>query len=366
MSINTLSHHFIFFSSNRFWIAIFAVNITPLFFLIGPLLFIYTRNTLKNSTKLNAVDYIHFLPFIISLISIFPYYFIAFDSKLRITRLIVDNSAYLLKVDFSWLYPSKINFLLRPIFLLGYAVTCLLLLYQYVTETKKIQTNIKQEKIILKWLLLLNCIIALIAISYSYFTIHFYINPNSSVKEIAGTSMLTYVLGFLFFSIPIVMLAFPEILYGFEKFKKNTTFKRQPSKLDHKSLEILAKSILDIIKKEENLLNPNFGINEICQTLTVEKQEVLNCFNMILKTKFITLRKELRVDLAKKELSNGKLISHSMEGIWLKAGFLSRTSFFVAFKEVTGMTPLEYSKSLEKIKKEDEKSKINSYPEING
>jgi YesN/AraC family two-component response regulator len=71
------------------------------------------------------------------------------------------------------------------------------------------------------------------------------------------------------------------------------------------------------------------------------------CFNAILKTKFTTLKKELRVEIAKKEIMNGKLLSHSMEGVWIKSGFSSKTSFFVSFKEVTGMTPLEYLKSLE-------------------
>jgi AraC-like DNA-binding protein len=39
-------------------------------------------------------------------------------------------------------------------------------------------------------------------------------------------------------------------------------------------------------------------------------------------------------------------LSHSMEGIWTKCGFSSKTNFFVAFKEVTGMTPLEFSKEI--------------------
>jgi AraC-like DNA-binding protein len=56
----------------------------------------------------------------------------------------------------------------------------------------------------------------------------------------------------------------------------------------------------------------------------------------------------LRVDLAKKELSNGGLKSFSMEAVWIKSGFSSKTSFFVAFKQVTGLTPLEYLKSIEK------------------
>jgi methylphosphotriester-DNA--protein-cysteine methyltransferase len=34
-----------------------------------------------------------------------------------------------------------------------------------------------------------------------------------------------------------------------------------------------------------------------------------------------------------------------MEGIWTKAGFSSRTSFFVSFKEITGQTPLDFIKT---------------------
>jgi AraC-like DNA-binding protein len=325
-----------------------------LFYLSGPFLFFYTRNALKNSNKLSKVDYLHFLPFIISLISIFPYYFIDFDSKLRIAQLIIEKPSYLLKINLSWLYPSKINLLLRPIILLGYSITCIFILYQYIIKRKKMLTINKQEKIILKWLVLINFIITLLSISYSFFTIHFYFNPDLLVSEVSGTSTLSYILGFLFFLIPILLLTCPEILYGFEKFKKNTKSKKEIYIVGKESLESISELILDVVKKEENLLNPNFGIDEICKTLNIDRQEVLYCFKMILKTKHITLRKELRVDLAKKELSNGKLLSHSMEGIWIKSGFLSKTSFFVAFKEVTGMTPLEYSKSLEKQKIVDE------------
>jgi AraC-like DNA-binding protein len=43
-----------------------------------------------------------------------------------------------------------------------------------------------------------------------------------------------------------------------------------------------------------------------------------------------------------------------MEGIWTKAGFSSRTSFFGSFKEFTGVTPTEFIKinQLEAIDKE--------------
>lgn len=173
ISLTSVSHNFTIFSPNRFWIAIIFGHIIPLFYLAGPFLFFYTRNALKNTTKLSQVDYLHFLPFIISLVSILPYYFVDFDSKLRIAQLIIEKPAYLLAINFSWLYPSKINLLLRPIIMSAYSIYFISILYRYSTNGKKKQYLNKQEKIILKWLLLINSIIALLCISYSFFTIRF-------------------------------------------------------------------------------------------------------------------------------------------------------------------------------------------------
>lgn len=140
------------------------------------------------------------------------------------------------------------------------------------------------------------------------------------------------------------MLVFPEILYDVKKNKRSNKKAEVERDENHDELVQKADSIVEFIKKEENLMCPNFGIDNICSTLTLTKEEVNYCFSAILKTKLATLRKELRVELAKKELQNGMLQSLSMEGIWVKAGFTSKTSFFVAFKEVTGLTPLEYVK----------------------
>ena len=151
----------------------------------------------------------------------------------------------------------------------------------------------------------------------------------------------------MFSIIPALMLIFPEILYGLQKNKKSTKAKVIVTEDEHVSLEDTAALVLAFVKKEENLLNPNFSIPDICKGLGLKNQDVNYCFNTVLKTKFTTLKKELRVELAKKELINGKLDSNSMEGIWMKSGFSSKTWFFVSFKEVTGMTPIEYLKSIE-------------------
>ena len=56
----------------------------------------------------------------------------------------------------------------------------------------------------------------------------------------------------------------------------------------------------------------------------------------------------MRVDYAKELLLNGDLLNQSMEGIWTKAGFSSKTNFFISFKDVTGYTPIEFLKNSNK------------------
>jgi MoxR-like ATPase len=58
--------------------------------------------------------------------------------------------------------------------------------------------------------------------------------------------------------------------------------------------------------------------------------------------KITKLRTELRVQHAKELLLTDEINISSLEGIWTKSGFSSKTSFFTSFKEETGLTPKEY------------------------
>jgi AraC-like DNA-binding protein len=344
MCFTAIFHHFAIISPNRFWTAVLAGHTIPLAFLNGPFLYFYTRNTLRDSTKLSKLDYLNFLPFIICTISLLPYYFLDFDSKLKIAALIINKPSSIFQTNFSWLYPSFLNLILRPLFLFIYSTSCLIILYRFIKKKKNLQLNKKQEEIGIKWLIIINCIILLISLGYTFLAAEFYISKSINVIK---NSIFSYILSTLFSLIPLLILIFPEILYGLHKIKKNKKTKTVHHKENHESLVNTASLILDLVKNEDNLVNPNFSINDICRILELKSQEVNYCFNVILKTKFITLRREFRVELAKRELTNGQLTSNSMEGIWMKSGFSSKTSFFVAFKEVTGMTPLEYLKSIE-------------------
>jgi methylphosphotriester-DNA--protein-cysteine methyltransferase len=216
------------------------------------------------------------------------------------------------------------------------------IIFAYLKQ-KKQKFSLKNSESYLKWLVVINTIFLLIGLLYSMLTVHFFLHFIQNREEINSSpiSNLVYV---LLCSLPILMLIFPEILYDVKKNKR--PIKKGVVTLDENHEELVSKAqlIVEYLEKEENLADPNLGISSICSALNLTKEEVNYCITVILQTKLATLKKQLRVELAKSELKKGKLLEHSMEGIWMKAGFTSKTSFFVSFKEVTGLTPLEYVK----------------------
>ncbi|MEY2692843.1 MAG: hypothetical protein RIT03_1233 [Bacteroidota bacterium] len=343
MSMVAILHHFTIVEPDVFWIAIISGHSLPFAFLIGPFLYFYTRNALAGKIIHHPTDGLHYIPFLIVLASIFPYYFTDFETKLKLAQLLVVNPNNMItKVNFSWLYPSYWNILIRPLFLVSYSVYSLVFIYRKI-KLKKVNFSFTTSESHLKWLVIINSIIFLIGLLYSLLTAIFFMRFIHNREEI-NHSPVSYLVYVLLCSLPILMLVFPEILYDVKKNKKTSKPELIIEADNHEDFVKTTESILEFLRKEENLVNPNLSSAAICKALNLTKEEVKYCFEVVLKSKLANVKKQLRVELAKEELKNGKLMDHSMEGIWMKAGFTSKTSFFVTFKEVTGLTPLEYVK----------------------
>jgi transcriptional regulator GlxA family with amidase domain len=65
-----------------------------------------------------------------------------------------------------------------------------------------------------------------------------------------------------------------------------------------------------------------------------------------MQTRFTNYRSQLRVDHAKKLLESGLTDTLSIDGIGVKSGFSSRSTFYANFKANTGITPSEYLEGL--------------------
>ncbi|MBN1927099.1 MAG: helix-turn-helix domain-containing protein [Prolixibacteraceae bacterium] len=196
----------------------------------------------------------------------------------------------------------------------------------------------------------LNWILYLLAIVSSIYIFYFVIEvfTNLSVED--------YDFIYYIYSV-LLLMAFMygayrqnEFAYLTETHKKadddkllntNTQFKLSPE------MSRIIRQNLDRLAKEEKFYTQrNLTLQELAKNLNTNKNIVSQYINQNLNQNFYGYINSLRVEEAKKLLSQNELEKYSLEGIGYMAGFNSKTTFNTVFKEQTGMSPSEYKKRM--------------------
>jgi AraC-like DNA-binding protein len=331
-----------------FWTAIFYGNLSPLWYLPGPMLYLYTRNTLTDRSLFEKKkDYLHLLPFLVQIINLSPYIFSSFDHKLETASLLIADINNVRTLGAGFLIPPTISFITRPSFVMIYALVSLTLVYKYGAKEHENLIKNKQNKLVYNWIITLCLVTFIVSAGFLYLTIDLY---KASVNRIILESEPTYIIsGFAFALLPLALIVFfPQVLYGMplaissKKVAKVTI----PVVDASDPLAETAQLIVDYINAEKPYLNEAFDIEDIAEKLDLPKHHIIYCFTMILQKKFTAYRSMMRVEHAKELLHAGTADSLSIDGIGAQSGFSSRSGFYATFKAETGMTPSQY---LEKI-----------------
>jgi hypothetical protein len=122
LSTYSITHYFSLYGKSSFWLAIFYYHFSPLWLLLGPLLYFYVNGTLSDRQGLRWKDGWHFIPAIIHLVNIAPYYLISFSYKIHLAEAIINNLDVMKNLSFNLFYSAKLAFIARPLFLLAYVI----------------------------------------------------------------------------------------------------------------------------------------------------------------------------------------------------------------------------------------------------
>jgi AraC-like DNA-binding protein len=361
ISIYGLVHYFAVYGKSIFWLAVFYNHFSPFFLLAGPFLYFYVRGTLKDRQGLKRKDFLHFIPALIHLIGVLPYYFSSFSYKESVAKIIISNIDNVKKIRVNIFFDSEYNFAIRLLLLTLYVIYSFILLRKFTKKKNKFQnTPRKQYLLITRWLTLLLTLISLLIINFVALCYYFLYFEESYLRNIVIIINSSTGISFVFLAFGV--LFFPEILYGLPnntipKSKMATKkLKSNASKSDNKftplsELEVdpflkLSDRIKEYFDNEKPYLNPDFSIAQISLKLNAPQNHVLYCINSIFNTKFSKLKTKLRVEQTKIFLQESVHSNITIDGIAELAGFSSRSSFYIAFKEETGITPSDYLKSI--------------------
>jgi AraC-like DNA-binding protein len=332
---------------SRFWLAVFYNHFSPLMFLIGPLLYFYVRNTLYEYTLLRKKDWIHFLPAAIALIGSLPYILQPFHKKLEIANQIIQDLDSFQKIEINLFYDMGQSFALRCLLAFLYLIYSGYLVFKTNVKEKKKQYPKKQYLIIYRWIIIfLTCFMLLFVIFILLTFNAIETTPSETIKE----GYYLYVLAAVLYSVmSFSLLLFPEILYGIQKKPSlNLTANKISNNPEEDPLYALSNKIVVYLEKEKPYLNYNFSISDISLHLQVPQKSVSYCITFLLNTKFSKLKNQLRVQHAIELLTESNLSTLTIESVGKQSGFKTRSNFYTAFKEETGVTPNEYSKKINK------------------
>jgi AraC-like DNA-binding protein/Tfp pilus assembly protein PilF len=128
-----------------------------------------------------------------------------------------------------------------------------------------------------------------------------------------------------------------------EKFRK----KYKKSALTYDKQEELLDKILSFMENTPIIYDTEFSVSKLAESVESNDMYVSQAINTILKKNFRSLLNEYRVREAQRLLSSPDTTKYTIEFIALSVGFKSRGTFRDAFKEVTGVTPNFYMKSMQ-------------------
>ncbi len=152
----------------------------------------------------------------------------------------------------------------------------------------------------------------------------------------------SYIVGALSFSFVFYLFV---LLIIFRNSRETSFFqekeKYKNKEIDKETLDLMGQK-LSIIVEKELFLDPDFTLEAAAKELKVTKHLLSQYINETLGKSFSNLIKEYRVEKAKKLLETEN--NYTIEGLGYDSGFSSKSTFFTAFKKITGTTPAEYQK----------------------
>ena len=355
-SLYGLTHYVVSMGQSVFWGAIFYVNFTPFYLLCGVFLYFYVRNSLEDNFRFSPKDWLHFLPFVIHFIGLIPYLFSPFSEKTAFIKKLYAAPELIVDAQVNLFFNTTENFVIRLSLLLGYSCVNLYLIYRYYGKKSRSLLPENEQRLTLKWLFSLNVFVVLIVFFYGLFIVKLH-NYSGNIFSLFNDTLLYASAGFMALII-VSLLVFPHILYGLpvavkRKQKKLIESDPKQKKVEKKRSEIpketayflqIKAQIEQYLREDKPYLSKQFKMADIIVKIGVPQHHISYCMNFYIKKSMPELKTEYRISWAKKALADPEYKSNTIEAIGEKAGYSSKSAFFKAFKDYTGITPQEYQR----------------------
>ncbi len=342
---------------------LFFVHPDFLFYLTGPLLFLYIRSVLTDKSQFRKSDLWHLLPAFIYLISVIPYLFLSWHEKTAYAALLAKDIGNLKYIRASLLYsviPPGLVFISRPLLVTGYAIGSSVIFIRWL-KNRKNRTVLSHQHYMIPWLTVLLGFVFILTISHLIAMTEAYLSHN--LKLFFTLRLLHLFSGIGLTGLLISQLFFPSILYGMPRIPgaslagappvPNTVPNLVPSpdplsrvqdelaKPDFETdyLQEIGRSLDDCMEKLQPYLQNDCNLAYLAKLTGFPAHHLAYYFREERRQPFNEYRNHWRVQHAKKLIREGKTREVTLEAIGLLSGFSTRNTFYKAFLKSEGSPP---------------------------
>ncbi|MDX1365646.1 MAG: helix-turn-helix transcriptional regulator [Arenibacter latericius] len=332
-------------------------TISPYFFLwplmpfnlIAVPIYFYFTSIIEDEFKWKNSYLLLFIPFILSVIDVGYIYLQPADVFTTIYLEAINNPRERLHVSYLLLDGDQ-HLLIRHVWHLIALLLVFPKLRKFIWEDKK--NSLK--KLLNKWLLVFWCTLTLFALLAMLYALENMM--RSSVLELLfhyknSKALIPLILYLIIFSIGVIPIYFPSILYGYPRIKK------QPVKIE-KTInpsseqkfgleEAKIKSKLENLQQERGYLEKDFNVTKCARELEIPAHHLSYFIKKYYGISFTAYKNKLRMEHAKKLIEIGFLETNTIEALAWECGFASRSSFSKAFKSEMDLSPSEYALKFE-------------------
>jgi len=303
-------------------------------FLPIPFAILYFQGIIYKNNKLKPIYLLLFVPFLFALINFIPFFELPLSEKIQLYK---NPTSALYDTSYLWISWSASRMISDVYNSILAAITIIFLFRQLVQKENLLNTKSFSSLIQIGLILIINFGVLLILSFPKTFNIKEYISSDN-------LEMISLIF-------PISILLFPNYIYDnytnsdlsfYLRVMNRFTGKEEEADSNSQELIFVASRILSFLNQKKPYLSPGFSKHDIVRHLDIPQKTVTDCFIKVIKIPFPRMRNQLRIEYAIDLFKNDAHLKNSISGIATEAGFKNRATFYIAFRELTKMTPIEW------------------------
>ena len=304
------------FGYERFPHIIFAMS--PLWYLIGPLLYFYLRTQLRGKS-FSWVDLLHLLPMLFVFFNSLEFYGFSAATKLHYIQR-YGQGEYTAPVH-------NLNYVLFLVQVAGYVIASLWLL----KTTARPNPNQRWHLTLLVGMVLFAGLGMLAVFSANA--------GNQRLIRLNSQLFILWLTAYIFF-IFIRSTRRPEQLY----FKYKNQLVPNTAANYAQTMQIVSR----YLQTDKPYRDPNYNIHQLAQTLGYSKNHLQQAIKKQAAQSFRDLLNTYRIEEAKAKLAQPENRRYTIQSIAESVGFQSPATFYRVFKKKEGLTPTAFVKYMDK------------------